>query len=242
MADGRRVQILMLYVTRNDHLPQPLRRTHTTAGFNHDQVARESCPDCLANSRVMAGCETCHGRGYVEVHRARDPYAVENVQPYGIDGSLPAAARDRDAQIDRLAVQLAAPYASPADEIDDANRHPYGWERLRAAMYRDFDYRALDVALERLHGEHPGVAPLSPRGMELLDGWLPTPLRAPRLTVRPANLAARGRAADPKARAQRDRRVRELLAGGASWDEVAATVGLSAKQLRRIVNRNEEAA
>lgn len=238
----RRVQILMLYVTRNDHLPTPLRRWHTTAGFNHDAVARETCPDCFGETPGRIGCETCRGRGYSEVRRQRDPYSVDRVQPYGIDGNRHAVARERDAAIDRLDAQLATPYATPADEIADANARPFAWERLRKDMYKRYDYRALDIALERMHTDHPGVAPLTREGLALLDAWLPDPLRAPPLPKPSVNVAAKGRHADPKARSQRDDQVRDMLASGASWDEVAHVVGLSAKQLRRIASRRDEEA
>lgn len=147
---ARRAQIVALLTSRDDHLPQPVRRDHSPAGFIHHAAARETCPDCLANDRTMFGCETCGGRGYTETIRERDPYAVEKVQPYGMTGDRHEKRRERDSEIARLGEQTRVPWLSPEDELADANRHPEGWELLRARKWRDCDYRALDLALERL--------------------------------------------------------------------------------------------
>lgn len=240
LVADRRVQILTLYVTRNDHLPTPLRRSHTTPGFNHDAVSRETCPDCLTNGFVSFDCANCTGRGYVEVHRQRDPYAVDHVQPYGLAEQAADVARWRDREIDVMQAQTAEPRRTEAELVADANQHPYAWELARRRMYERFDYAALDRLLEALRAHD--IAPLSVRGLALLDRLLPDPLRAPDPVKEPLNVAARGRQADPRARAQRDDQVLELLAAGRSFSEIATLVGLSAKQLRRIANRDEEAA
>lgn len=146
----RRSRIIRLLETANDGLPEPRRReVPTTAGFVHAD-AMVVCGDCLANDRVMRGCETCHGRGVVLERRERDPYAdTEKVQPYGLDaarkfGHVPA----RDAELARLAAQTAAPEQSEADIL--AAIQPEPWERVRAEMFARYDYAPLVLAMDDL--------------------------------------------------------------------------------------------
>jgi hypothetical protein len=150
---------------------------------------------------------------------------MRGVSPYGLASTVKLGhVSARDAELMRLADQTAAALGTELDLVAAANLHPYGWERARRAMYARFDYHALDLALELLAGR--AIAPHSARGLELLDLWLPTPLRAPRHDAKEtsvANLQARGRAADPRALAQRDQRVLELLADGTTYAEIAAS-------------------
>lgn len=170
MSD-RRAQIIRLLETRDDHLPTPTRREHSTAGFVNEERPR-SCPDCLANGRVMKSCETCGGSGTVAGRRLdqvavpdalpddgdqRDPYAVEKVVPYGLDPTRHDRVRERDAELDRLASQTREPWKSPADELADANAHGEPWELARRRMYATYDYGALDRALEQLHQADDGA-------------------------------------------------------------------------------------
>lgn len=239
----RRSKILRLYATRHDHLPEPVKRTDAPAGFVHRMVAREVCPDCFGESPGRVGCESCRGRGFVEVLRVRDPYAVTRVQPYGFSQATVERARSTDAQIARLEAQLAPPPVSELDAIEEANRHPYLWEKRRREMYLRFDYRALDTALELLHWKLPGVAPMSARGLAYLDPLMPDPIRAPAAASDPVS-QARGRYADPAARLQRDRQVRRwVLVEEMPVQWVAAQVGLSVAHVNRIVagSNNDEA-
>lgn len=199
-------QIIRLLQTRDDNLPQPSRRpSYTTAGFVHNAPARETCEDCLTNGRTLPTCETCGGRGYTEYRRERDPYAIEKVVPYGLQPAAHEQRRDTDAQIARLEQQLAPPFATPADELAHANKHPEPWEIARRHMYRAYDYAALDHALEQLrqidegayHALHAcyvyawaepsaGYEHAVTRGLDHLDRELPTPLRAPNGDTHPA--------------------------------------------------------
>jgi hypothetical protein len=236
----RRTQILALLATRYDHLPEPIRRDPTSAGFVHRTLAPTVCPTC---DGVDPHCPECRGHGEIETWRTRDPYATDRVSPYGIEatsklGHVPT----RDAELSRLAEQTAPPVTTEADLVAAANEHPYGWERARQAMYAEFDYAALDLALERLAGYV--IAAHSERGLELLDRWLPNPLRAPvvvevRVVV---NAAAKGRQADPRARRQRDDAIGEMIRAGLAYGHIARTVGLTPRQLRRIVGQRDEAA
>lgn len=230
-------QIIRLLDTRNDNLPLPTRReTQIGYGFVHDTDGHESCPDCLANDRVMFGCETCRGSGYVVVKRERDPYAQDKVLPYGFDVSLHERRREREAELARLAIQLQPPRKSEGDLIAEANAHPYGWEVARKAMYRDYDYRALDVALDQLRSTHPGTDPYCDFGLVFLSTRLPHPLRAPESAKDSVvNAAARGRSADPRAIEQRDDEIRRLIhVDGVPSSEVAAQFNLSVSQVNRI--------
>lgn len=231
----RRSKILRLYATRHDHLPEPVKRTDAAAGFVHRVLSRETCPDCFGEQPGRVGCETCRGRGWVEVLRLRDPYAVTRVQPFGLSPAVVERARELDRTIARLEAQLAPAPVSELDAVEEANRSPYAWELARRRMYAMFDYRALDVALEQLAWVLPGVPPMSPRGLRLVDPLMPDPIRAPEPTRAPVS-QARGRYADPGARLQRDRQVRRwVLVDEMPVQWVAAQAGLSVAHVNRIV-------
>lgn len=179
----REAAIVELLRTRDDHLPEPVRRSEASAGFVHRARSR-TCPDCLANGSVSIHCETCGGSGVVEGKRLqniaapdelpddgsrRDPYAESRIQPYGFDPTRHDEARERDRQIDMLERQTA-PARSEADLLDDANRHPFAWEIARRRMYRRFDYAALDRALEWIRE----VDPVAHRALHAVYvyGWM----------------------------------------------------------------------
>lgn len=217
MSQERRAAIVSLLTSRDDGLPEPVRRDHSMPGFVHHTAVRESCPDCLTNDRRLNGCETCHGRGYVETLRERDPYAIDKVQPFGLDVTRHERARERDAQIARLAAQTREPFASPADELADANRNPYRWERERRRMWERFDYGQLDQALEAMRCEDEAayrilhavyvyrrwsepstaVEQIVERGLVFLHERLPDPLRAPG-SAKPAALQRREKKFDKR--------------------------------------------
>lgn len=232
----RRTQILALLDTRHDHLPTPTRRDdRIRAGFVHDTIAPQVCPTC---DGVDPHCLDCRGRGEIEVRRHRDPYATNAAEGHGLAGrmerdqQLTSAITTAERELARLGVDRPA---TERDTVEEANQHPYGWEEARRIMYRDFDYHALDLALERLAGL--AIAAHSERGLELLDRWLPRPLRAPDPPrEKPVvNVAAKGRGADPRARRQRDDAIFGMVAAGHAYGHIARTVGLSQRQLRRIM-------
>jgi hypothetical protein len=248
----RRAQIVRLLVTRDAHLPVMVRHGEAAAGFVHQRRER-TCPDCLANGRVMLGCETCRGAGVVADpalialpdglpgdDSARDPYAVEKVQPYGMSPVRQEMADERDRMIDRLEEQLAPP-VSDADLLAAANLRPDGWELARRRMYRAFDYAALDAALEQLreraeaayHVLHsvfvygwqtepgPAMSAVAELGLVFLSERLPGRLRAPAAEVVGEN---------------RDERIcRLVLREGWPVRRVAVVEGLSVSQVNRIV-------
>lgn len=231
----RHQQILRLLDTRYDGLPEPTRRDHAAAGFVHATVARESCPDCLANDRAMFGCESCGGRGWVESARSRDPYAVRSVAPFGLDGTHLERDRAVVRQIERLAAQTRPPWASELDLIADANLHPAGWEIARARMFDRFDYAALERALELLAMTHPGLSARSSLGLAFVDARMPSPIRAPREQV---VVPAKGRALNGHSLKQRDALIRRLVLSEdrpVQW--VAREYGLSPSQVNRICAR-----
>lgn len=209
-------------------------RTAHQSGFAHRVRVRVSCEDCLANERTTRprkSCEVCHGRGYAEEWRNRDPYAIsDTVQPYGIDQTVKLGhVSARDAEIDRLEQQTAPAWKSPEDELEDANRHPYGWEIARKQMYDRFDYRALDVALDELLKTLPGVSPRSARGLAFLLERMPEKIRAPRVV---AAAAAPARKVDPL---ERNALMVERAREGASPSEIAVEFRVSIKTVYRVV-------
>lgn len=193
-------QIRRLLQARDQHLPEPPLRSvearQRKPGFAHRVKVRVSCEDCLANGRAVPGCETCGGRGYLDVSRRADPYDTGvSTAAFGHSGATAHEAREeRDRQLDRLEAQLAPAPVSEADVL--AELRPERWEIDRARSWASFDFAALDIALDRLrvadypayHAVHValvygwGDAPteLVERGLERLSGWLPEELRAPR--------------------------------------------------------------
>lgn len=238
LTEERRGQIIQLLDTRHDNLPEPTRRDHTSPGFVHNTTVRESCPDCLTNGRTMVGCATCDGRGYTETLRDRDPYAVEKVVPYGLDIDRHQRRRERDAELARLDAQLQPPVASEADAIADANQHPWPWEIARRRMWRDFDYRALDVALDALRARHPGLSPYSSRGLCFISARMPDPIRAP-AAVPGAGVARLERGAGTQRLEQRNQQIRAWAKAGMAYQWIRAQVGLSDRQVREIINRTK---
>lgn len=190
--------IIVLLQTRDEGLPQPVARSDAPSGFVDKVVVTLSCPDCLTNGRRMIGCETCGGSGHLEEYREHDPYAINKVQPFGLTPQRHEAARRRQAELARLEAQTREPWKSPAEELADANRHPYAWEIERQRRYRNFDYAALDLALDTLrisdeaayHLLHTvyvyGLVDLSvtleaiaARGLFFIAARMPDPVRAP---------------------------------------------------------------
>ncbi len=231
VSADRRDAILRLLDTRFENLPEPASpRSSHSSGFVHGK-AQLQCPDCLANGKTrVPGCETCGGSGHV-VDERRDPYSQSNalhqvkVLPYGV-GEAVARARAVDAEIARLEAQTREPFTSAADELAEANRHPYGWEQARKLMYLRFDYRALDVALEQLAKAHPGVSARSEEGISFIDARMPSPIRAPEPPKENEPQPVLVITPEQAAREERDRRIRELAATG---DFTAAEI---AAQLR----------
>lgn len=253
--DDRRASIIRLLQHRDDHLPEPPPPRWTneaSTGFVHRTLAPQVCEVCEGVNSF--GCTGCGGRGEVERPRTHDPYAKTVVMPYGFDGNRHEANRARDKQLQVLAEQLRP--ATKIDELADANEHPFSWEIARQQMYRDFDFGALDLALEQLR-EHDHdayralhavyvygwlVAPAGlaaaacERGLLALHPLLPEKLRAPAEPQPVVNLAARGRGADKRALAQRDAAIRQAITNQ-STTEVAEAFGLTVSQVNKIASR-----
>lgn len=228
MDSERREQILQLLRSRDDHLEVLRARPSGSSGFVHRVTVRLSCEDCLANGKVSYHCETCHGRGYVEGVRGRDPYDT------GVSGfalGVHDRRRERDAEIERLAAQVAEPGAGDFAVVGER------WERVRASRWRRYDFAALDSALEWLRdgdssAYHAAMAAMYAwtfvsehleRALELLDPRLPVPLRVPGLEL---------------SERSRDAAIVELVAGGESSAVVARRFGLSVRRVNEIVARS----
>jgi len=174
VGEQRRYEIVWLLEHRNDHLPMPTHRLGTSSGFvgGRDAKGRPlrtlSCPDCLANDRVMFGCETCGGSGEIP-DDSPDPYATNVVLPFGHDPTRHDVATERDGQIARLEQQTRLP-RSEAELLQEANQRGYAWEEARAAMYRLHDFAALDIALDQLRS-HDSDAAHAINGV-YVDGWM----------------------------------------------------------------------
>lgn len=259
----RRAQLIVLLQTRDDHLPLPVRRDGSVhRGFAHRVPHRETCADCFGEMPGRVGCETCGSRGYLESMRDRDPYAIDKTQPYGIRPDRHEAARQLDRELDRIGRQLEQP-KSELDALAEANRHPYGWELARAAKWRQFDYAALDVALELLrqadeaayHLVHAvyvygwqdastTVEAVVERGLRFLDERMPDPIRSP---VSVAASAAdvkeslwRGRS-ELHADRREQRRLRVVKASvewGWSTDQIATHEALSRRRVQQILDEH----
>lgn len=180
-----------------DGLPLPSRAALSASGFAHRVTVRESCPDCLVNGFRSRDCETCGGRGYLEGVRVRDPYDTGEASGwFASSAARHEREHARDAEVDRLGVQVAPPAGSELDVL--ASTGPEGWEVERARLRSCFHVAELEVALERLavvdveahgavfavhvYGWLPDVGRarrLAERGVVTLSPWLPERLRAP---------------------------------------------------------------
>jgi hypothetical protein len=145
---SRRSQLVRLLETSDRELPvfggQRWDRAH---GFMHDVLAPAVCPTC---DGCDEHCADCGGRGEIEVRRDRDPYAENKMVKYGANGTQHDASHAQQREIERLRVETSKHYVSAADEIADANEHPYAWQLARRRMYDRYDYGPLDIALEGL--------------------------------------------------------------------------------------------
>lgn len=261
----RRARIIRLLETR-DQLLENTRRSHigsgVNSGFRHDTRAPTVCPVC--EGCESANCTGCGGRGSIEVQRARDPYAVNDVKAYGLTGAQHDRGYALDAEIDRLRQQTREPFASPEDELADANRRDYGWCEARKRMWRQFDYAALDLALEALRR-------VDDDGYRLLHevyvyGWLPEPaegsrplvivndaltfvgqlmrdpIRAPGPEQPPRVQAPLVRGAGRRLFGARDARIRRrVLEDGEPTVAVTVSEGLSVSQVNRIIAKGDTA-
>jgi hypothetical protein len=248
MTPEREAAIVRLLETQNDNLPIPGRReTLGASGFVHGARTR-SCPDCIANGGPIIGCETCGGSGIVAAGN-RDRLAVvdddiefdlaQPTDPYAKgDGFFHGGSQhDRNVAINHAIAAAERdlrrfPGFRPQgleDELAEANANPETWERARRAMYRAYDYAALDRALEQLHSQHPGVSAYSDLGIAFLNEHLPDPLRAPGATDA-TELRALGkveRSAGSAALEVRNARIRAMAGEGAKPGEIAAACHVS---------------
>ena len=221
ISDERRNEIVWLLERRNDHLPLPVRHVEASPGFVNEQRPR-TCPDCLANGRTMVGCETCGGSGVVDPKRlglvavtdelpddgtTRDPYANNDTVTLH-DRTKHDESHARDRQIEILREQTR-PVPTEIELLEEANRRGYAWEEERRAMYRRFDFAALDLALDALRSLDadaghainavyvdgwlaevglitPLIEQLCERGLSFLSDRLPEPVRTGLAPAHPA--------------------------------------------------------
>jgi hypothetical protein len=171
VSEERRADIFWLLRHRNDHLPVEVRSASPVAapGFVGGSERRLSCPDCLTNGRPMAGCETCGGRGEIP-DPGPDPYANnEAVLPFGFNRERHDQSHERDRKIEMLQRQTR-PAPTEAELLEEANRRGYAWEEERRAMYRQYDFAALDRALDELRAHYVDAAHAV--NAVYVDGWL----------------------------------------------------------------------
>lgn len=251
LPEDRRAAIVRLLEGLTDGLPLPARAPMSTLGFVHRTSQRESCPDCLANGFVSRDCESCAGRGYVEERRIRDPYDT-GLAP-GWFGSS-AAKHERDHERDRVIDQLEAQTAPPRSEADLLRETPEEpWVKARERLRDEFDFAALERALELLQGidvdayravhavhvygwmpARGSAAVAVERALVFVDPWLPDPVRAPS--------AARVAEVPLLTRAARNREIRRLGRDGAASQWVAARFGLSVATVNRVLAGDDREA
>jgi hypothetical protein len=244
----RRAAVVRLLEVLTDGLPLPARSPMSTLGFVHRSASRETCVDCLANGFVSRDCESCGGRGYVEARRIRDPYDT-GASPGWFGSSAAKHERDheRDAELDRLEAQLAAPRPE-REQIAKAPKER--WERERDRLHERYHLAELERALEELavadvdayravHAVHvygwlPCVgraAVLVDRAIVFVEARLPDPLRAP--AVESAGPL------QPMTLAERNRLVRKQHREGATVQLLAQRFVLSVSQVNRVLAGEE---
>lgn len=200
MLSERGAQTYALLRTCLQWIPGP-RSAHVSGppGFSTRQRF-ESCPDCLANGRVLHTCETCGGRGEVPAGSV-DPYSdpPRHVPPdprriaSGFGGAARELARDRaralELELDRLRDEQA---------VRAGKQAPLSRElRLIAArdrLYAAGSYAQLARALERLRDldvrayrycraialASPAIAnDVDVAAVEALAALMPTTIRVP---------------------------------------------------------------
>jgi hypothetical protein len=178
-TEERRGQVIALLGHLNEGLPTAVgQRKLAEPGFVNEPRPR-ACPDCLANGGPTRGCETCGGGGVVAPNRVgliavtdafpddgddKDPYQRNDVRAYGLTG----AAHDRRVQIESAIARARNELrrfpgfrpVSAGEEIDEANRVPYPWERERARIRAMYDIERTELALAILRDKDPSAASL----------------------------------------------------------------------------------
>jgi len=152
--------------------------------------------------------------------------------------------------------------------LAEANASPYLWERERATMYRDYDYGALDAAMDSLylhdaaahralvdvhefgwleppHG-HRLQAALD-RGFVFLDGRMPADLRFPAAPeTQPVEAVEVGRPDQDARRSRAQERHARILelheSTGMSAAEIAAACRCSLRTVYTVVQKETQAA
>jgi hypothetical protein len=170
-TDVRRDQIVRLMRSMWDGLPEaPALKSRAQSGFV-DAPRHRECPDCLANGRPIAGCETCGGIsgkvpysrvGLIALPDAR-PEDGEPRDPYKVTGKE-ATIGYADYHDQRVALDVAIARApaglgrfgvgrplNTEEEIAEAAKSGgERWERERNDMRKNFDYGPLIRALDEL--------------------------------------------------------------------------------------------
>lgn len=227
----RERRTILLLESLHDYLPSP-RTASGSIAAQGPSVTAPSCETCNGEGRTQYGrCHTCGGKG------AHTPC----MEPYQLD-----------AEIARLEENTRAREGKDRGSL-------YGWERERRRMDSAGDYRALRRSLERLSRWAPGRVSLVSAlyvyhvpvrlsdqvRQELADTiyclseLMPTPIRVPSWIDQKASQdgtlrLAKGRGMDDKQRARRDAEIRAEAVGGARQVDLAASWGLSTRQIRTI--------
>lgn len=227
-------------------------------GFAHaNRVV--SCPDCLANDRVMFGCETCGGRGYLD-DPGPDPYE----QPSKLFGGI-GADRGREAQrrlegaLRRLEqdARIRAGVEAQPDALTLAIQR-------RDHQYRHGSYAELERALARLRNVSEtgyrlvwqfvvyggvvhlrvsaGVERTIQLAIDLLALWMPEVIRVPDehlpevvARARRDSLAFGRSRGHGEQREERDARIRHQAALGWSVGKIAHRNALSKRRVYEII-------
>lgn len=227
----RERRTILLLESLHDYLPSP----RTASG----SIAAQG------PSASPSGCQTCEGRGSTKYGPCHTCQATGQHAPAMESWQL-------DAEIARLEENTRAREGKDRGSL-------YAWERERRRYERAGDYGALRRSLGRLGEWAPGRVSLvtalyvhhlpvrlSDRVQrELADTiyclseLMPTPIRVPSWIDQKASQdgtlrLAKGRGMDDKQRAVRDAEIRSQAVGGARQVDLAASWGLSTRQIRTI--------
>lgn len=227
----RERRTILLLESLHDYLPSP-RTASGSIAAQGPSTSSSACDTCSGTGRTRYGpCHTCSATG-------QHAPAMESWQ--------------LDAEIARLEENTRAREGKDRGSL-------YAWERERKRYERHGDYAALRRSMDRLQQWCPGrislVAAvhihrlpvrLSDRVQsELADTvfcvseLMPTPIRVPSWIDQKAAQdgtlrLAKGRGMDDKQRAVRDAEIRSQAVGGARQVDLAASWGLSTRQIRKI--------
>ena len=243
-------QVRLLLGSLYDYLPGPKTASYGAA----DRPAPTSetpCTACagtgLLGRKTPRECGACAGKGMITV----DPYTGEAALAHR---ATAADSKRIDAELRRL--ERDAEHRR-GRHLDDR----FAWEAERVRYRRAGSYASLEDAMDAMRSNLPDTyslvlrclvhgsseptgdaATALDRAVDWLANRMPPIIHVPRwLTETPEPVREWGHggrnSADPRAREQRNQRIRDLAANGVAQHQIAQQLGVSAATVSRVVGK-----